>query len=1151
MNYQKPLAPISDNLLALKDHRVWWLAFFALIGLAIFLCFDSQAFPSASLDLKLPRRQITELTREWAKELKYEKDHIINSTEFSPNNTSKTFLEYELGGAQANELMKDKLPVWSWHTRFCRQYDFEEFETWISPAGKLNGFVHKLQNDKAMPSLQKDEAQALSRTFIEGRAQIPLKEYKIVKSWSYTQLHRVDHSFTWEDQSQEYKGARLRIQTTVSGNLLTQFSYFLYIPEAWERKFNTIRSYNNLYETIASTFYYLLQFGAVFVFLWAVSSNRLRWRFAIAMAALVTLIGAFDSFNDIASVIGDYDPTKPYSSYLRTFVIQTLAGMLPQFLSSLTLIGAAEAIYRLAYPKNIAFENFFTKKGLRSRGVLNFLVVAHLLLAIDLGWVVLYYLVGEHIHFWCPLGIDSYQILSSVFPFFSAIAVGVSASVAEELMYRVLALSLVQKITRNFWFANFFQAAAWGFMHSTYPQQPAYARGVELTLGGMLDGWILRRYGILPTMVSHYLFDAILDVKPLLNSSELPLKLSAIVPMVPFIALAGFILWNISRHGPVSDEELANDRIAHETAVTELAEPEPAVIHLIPHERALSINQRFLLVILAIACVSLAMHFRKYEALGEREHVAISAQQALQKANEVLLAHKYQLNKLRHVEWLEEESGGLDLQYIYEQVKLKRTLELSDIAKQGYMWKVRYFRQLDPEEYTVVIDKYGKELAFAVERAEDASGARLPEEEAKSKADAYLKKEHALYAPFEFASATVEKLKNRTDYSFSFKVPKLKIGDAEFKLYTSVVGDQVSGFAGSWEIPETWKHEREKRTMRDEIFGHVRTVLYLVMFIVILHWGLSVLRSGALNWRLACMVAIPFVFLAMLDDLNDLPIFFASYDTTNPIISFIISRVNVDFQNAFIAYAYSVISVAFALASLKILAPTFSLARFLRVVFLPKDLEERNERRRIWVDSLIIAVAYIAVHMFITTSASWLKALVSPNVPQDYLASICSLANVYSPTVDLLRDTFSGGFNQLTMVAVFTALYKKYCRNFWYFLGFALVLRMVMLSSERYWQDYTIDVTSSLLCLILAWFVIKKLAGYNPLVYFLVGAGELVLSRLLSLIDHGQPLFFHEAIITAILFLSPFVYVCYLFISSPPGREPDTHSAALVEGQGV
>src|SRR5271170_7629837 len=110
MNFQKIPSSIADNILALKDHRIWWLAFFGIIGLFIFFRFDSRAFPSASLDLKYPRREITERSKEWAKELNYRKDHLIYSTEFAPNNEAKTFLEYELNGARANELMKDAVP---------------------------------------------------------------------------------------------------------------------------------------------------------------------------------------------------------------------------------------------------------------------------------------------------------------------------------------------------------------------------------------------------------------------------------------------------------------------------------------------------------------------------------------------------------------------------------------------------------------------------------------------------------------------------------------------------------------------------------------------------------------------------------------------------------------------------------------------------------------------------------------------------------------------------------------------------------------------------------------------------------------------------------------------------------------------------------
>jgi len=1151
MNYQNESLSYRDVFIFWKDHRIWWLAIFGIIGLIIYLRFDSRVFPSASLDLKLPRKEIAEIARNWAGEMNYRQDHVISSTDFAPNNDAKTFLEYELGAAKANDLMKDKLPIWSWHSRFCKQYEFEEFETWISPTGKIQGFFHKIENDKELPSLTKKEAEKLSRTFIEGRAQIPLDDYKIIKSWSTTRAHRVDHSFTWEDRAHEYNSARLRIQTTVSGNMISQFSYFLYVPEAWERKFSTIRSYNNLYETIASTFYSLIQFLAVFVFLFAIPSGNLRWRFVICAAALVAVVAALDNFNDIAAVLANYDTTKPFISYIRSFVIQTLTSILPSFLNSLTLIGAAEALYRFYFPGRIAFENFFTKNGLRSKTILNCIVIAHCLLLIDLGWVVFYYLVGEHFHFWCPLGVDSYQILDDVFPFYSAIAVGVSASVTEELMYRVLALGVVQRLTKSFWIANIFQAAAWGFMHSTYPQQPAYARGVELTLGGMLHGWVMSRYGIFPSLMSHYLFDALLDAKPLLSSHAMFTKVSALIPVVPFILLGLFIAWNIKRKGAVEDDVIANSAVSEKAQGEAKNLSKEEIIKVVPRHRALRVNQRVLLLLLAVVGLAISMQLRRYNAIGDGEHVVISREQAVAIAKDCMNRHHFPPAGWQNAVWLEEQSAGLDLQYVYEKVKLKQTLALATIAKQGYMWKIRFFKPLDPEEFEVVLDKNGKEIAFAITESEEAAGDRLSEDEAKAKAEEYLKKEHSVYAPFEFSNMTVEKLNNRTDYSFTFVVPKMKVGEADFKLYTSVVGKDVSGFSAAWEIPESWKHERDKRTFKDEALGYLRTGIYVILFIGLLHYVLFILRSGALNFKLSCLLAVPLAAISLMKDVNELPQFFVAYDTTHPTNSWIISSLTQDLQSALGTYGYYVLSFVFAWAALRVMAPNFDIKKFFAIAFRPQDSEERKERRHLWLDSLLVVAAYVALHMLINSSSAYAKALFSPEVPDDSggLNTICSLANLLSPTFDVVQDALTGGLYELLMVAIATGIYIKYCRNFWVFFGFITVLNCVMYSSERYWQDYVIDITSAILYGLVVWFVVRKLSGFNPLIYLLIGAWELLLSRLLVLIDHGQPLFFNQLVIVAIMLASPIIYLCFIYYGRPPGREPEATPGPLIEGQ--
>lgn len=1117
-----------------KDHRIWWLAIIAALGLAVYLIYDPRVFPSASIDLKLSRTKVAEISGKWAQDLGYNKAKVISSTEFTFDSDAKTFLEYELGTSEANKLMKEQMPIWSWRTRFCREHQFEEFKTWISPGGSLYGLDHDIENNQKLPTLSKEAAQKMAFEFIEQKAGIPLNSYKLVRSAAISQPHRTDYSFTWEDSEHDIKGARLRTQATVSGNLLTEFSYFLYVPEIWERKFSTIRSWNNLLGSIASPIYTLLEFISVFVFFWMVTANNIRWRFSIISAGIVTLIGAFDGFNNIASVIDDYNTHNSFIGYMLQFVVQTIAGMLPQFLSNIVLIGAAEAIYRKSYPKMVAFENFFSIAGLRSLAIIKCQFLAYLLLGVELGWIVFYYLLGEQFHFWCPLGIDNYQILSCVFPFFSALALGVSASVTEELMYRVLALSIVQKFTRNFWFANFFQAAAWAFMHSNYPQQPAYARGIELTVGGMFNGWILRRYGILPSLISHYLFDAFLDVKPLLSSSEPLLKISALLPIIPFLLLAIWGLYRVRRSGPSSEDALVNAALNNEkrAPATDLQlqiNSGSGLRHIL-----LSTRLRFIMFVLALASLSLALPLRQRTAVGQDARTTISRSQALAKATQVLIAHKVSPVGKQEVAWLTDQLGGIDLQYVYEKLKLKKTLEYADLAKQGLVWGVRFFKPLEPEEYEVLLDKNGNEFAFVVKRQEDAAGARLSSEAAKQAAEAYLNHAHARLKPYEFDTLTETKRKDRTDYAVTFKVPKLKVADADFKVTTNLIGDVVSGFSDGWDIPDDWLDQRNKKTTKDEVFANIRIAASLLILVGILFWAFGILKSGHLNWRTAFLIATVFVTIFLIQDINELPQFFRFYDTTLPASSFVIKELINYLQSALSSFACYVVAIAFALAALRLFVPNFKLPLFFQFIFEPKDKASKQERRSIWFDSILVAAAFISVHLLLESVSSWLRLAISPEVPIESLDTICSLANISSPNVDFITDMVASGLSALLAAAIGTSLYKRYCRNAWVFFAFVVAYNLITASSERYWQDYLIDVGSGCLTFSLVWVALTELISLNPLAYFLIGAGDVALSRLMALIDHGLPLFFNQVVFLYLLLLCPLLYVAVLFA---PGKE--------------
>ena len=98
-------------------------------------------------------------------------------------------------------------------------------------------------------------------------------------------------------------------------------------------------------------------------------------------------------------------------------------------------------------------------------------------------------------------------------------------------------------------------AFIWGFLHSAYPNQPFFIRGLEVGFGGVIVGLIMLRFGILATLIWHYSVDALYTAFLLLRSPNHYLMVSggvaAGIMLIPLIvALAAYL-----RTGTFAEEE--------------------------------------------------------------------------------------------------------------------------------------------------------------------------------------------------------------------------------------------------------------------------------------------------------------------------------------------------------------------------------------------------------------------------------------------------------------------------------------------------------------------------------------------------------------------------------------------------------------------
>src|SRR5207302_9051194 len=118
---------------------------------------------------------------------------------------------------------------------------------------------------------------------------------------------------------------------------------------------------------------------------------------------------------------------------------------------------------------------------------------------------------------------------STVVPWIGGSAIGLLAASSEEFLFRLFAIPLLQKVTKSNVIAVILPAFAWGFLHTAYPNEPPYIRGLEVGLIGIAVGMVMLYWGILATLVWHYTVDAALVGLLLIRSSSWYFKISGLL----------------------------------------------------------------------------------------------------------------------------------------------------------------------------------------------------------------------------------------------------------------------------------------------------------------------------------------------------------------------------------------------------------------------------------------------------------------------------------------------------------------------------------------------------------------------------------------------------------------------------------------------
>jgi hypothetical protein len=1112
-----------------RIHYIWCLLLAGLFGCIIYGQQCEKVFPSASIDLKLTKAEIKTVADGWKKRSDYKESKGIESTTFSFDDDAKTFLEYELGSSKANELMHSTIPTWYWSTRYCKPLKQEEFTCWLNPTGQLISFEHSLENDTTMPGVAHDKAQDMAETALKTEANVDMTNYKLIEDGSIEQAHRTDHYFTWENKEQNYNGAKLRTYAYVAGNEVTAINHYLKIPDTWKRKFSKLRSYNDALEGVATIFYEALSAGVFFVFLWSFANGQIKWRFTLTIAIIYSLFAIFESINGLPSSLHEYTTTTPYSGFQFEFVLQALWSGVSTFFQIFTLVAAAETIYRITKPKNIALQSVFTWKGMNTRQTLQSMLAGVGTCGIHLGWLIVYYILGRSFKLWCPLEVANSETLSSLVPAFSALNVGFSASLTEEFTYRVLGLMAFQRLVKKFWLANLLQAAAWAFMHSNYPQEPPYARGLELTVVGVIYGAVMSKFGLVACVLSHNLVDTFLGLAPLFDSTDKGLQVSAYIAMLPLVVVVLLpIFLRLKAKHFYSDVALTNQALTPEKPHS-LVDDVQHTAHSYAYKQ-LSTAKRIFLVILLIVAAGIEFG-TKLPTLGHQLQVTFSREQAIKAARKVLIDRDLRPDNFSEVAWIGTALDLEEFQYAFEKAR-DRINSLVFNPETPLLWTVRFYKPLSGDEYRVTFNANGKLQSVDVVMEEDEPGENLSKEQALEKVEDYFRKLHPEMLPFVLDDSRQQKRDKRTDWTFTFKLPRFKVGEADYKITINCIGDQPSGFSNGWTLPDAWKFKRAIKTDRERVVPYVIYACELGLIVLVLLWARGVIRAAAIPWRPAIIVGTAMAGLVIIRNLNDWPLFFSSYVADAPLDTFFVQKIAQNILQAISSFSMSTVIAAFGLGSLRLLIPPHVTAAILRTSITPTRGKEMSTNRQIWLDAALIGLAIGTSWQSLNVLTALARHSFSPELASAPMEMTCYLVNFMDPAIAILLDSLHEGFQFPFAVAIVMGLYAKYLRNFRNYVIITLIFSLVYPIGDRYWQNYLIDASWNFSSCMMLYILIAKFARENFLAYFLTAALGAMVSYLRVLVTHGQVQFQQDIITATVTVILPLIYVLYASLNT-------------------
>jgi hypothetical protein len=816
---------------------------------------------------------------------------------FTAGDSVITFVDLMGGGHDTlNALVRghDVAPF-AWSVRSFVPRDPHEARVDFAPDGRIIGFKRTFAEADKRPDVGADSGRALAERVLSDWLREPAAQWHLATSSYDTKKTsgRVDRTYTFERTARRVAGAPIRMDIVIAGDTPSLARPYVDIPESFHRRYGEMRSANGLLSIIDTIAVLALLIAAAVTLRNYSKTRSVRWRPALTAGGVIGALLLAAGLNELPGSWYSYDTATSPAVFQAMIVGAALLGGAGMALVVGLTLAASEAAARHAFPQQLDWWKLWRYRG--TREVAGRVAGGYAVAMWGFAYVALFYLITRNVFgWWVPSEmLDDPNLIASPMPWISGVAMSLQAGVWEEALFRALPLSLLSlwvgtRPRRNWWMAAGVVASAlvFGFAHSSYESWPPYSRGVELFVDACLWGVLFLSFGVIVTMVAHFVYDLVLFGLFAASGSAPEYRVAAAIIALALLAPALAVAWRVWRqrsYVPLPDDARAG-------AWTPGAQSAAAAAPAPPYERTLTTGTRRAALAVALAAAVLAISPRTRHVLGP-EFTATRVR-ALAAADSVLRAHGGD-----PAGWTRLANTATDTldawpRFLRENHLERAAPQFTTCCVPPAWWTVRYVHtegtlQARAEEWRIRLRPDGSRLDARHIIPDSARRDSVSDTESRAIARTALVHAGIDTAPLHEVKFDETARPLRRDVTITYVDSSVALpAGAAAHAWVTLAGNEPLVVRRGVELPETFlRADRETQTTH-MLLGGLSGLLLLVLVaggaVFVVRRRPPLIGDGALDTRSMIAIIGALSVLGMAQSLNSLPQLLFSYDTSVP-----------------------------------------------------------------------------------------------------------------------------------------------------------------------------------------------------------------------------------------------------------------------------